>query len=76
MAKKPNNKAIKLFLFSLLIIILLLIIFRTDSAEVEGKNYIGDKEECSRIQFLCIEGKERFDDEKGCGCQDLNPIDK
>ncbi len=34
-----------------------------------GKNYVGYGEECSRIQVLCVEGYERFDDEKGCGCK-------
>ena len=37
-----------------------------------NKNYISnDLELCPLIQFLCIEGKERFDDSIGCGCQDV-----
>ncbi|PIQ76158.1 hypothetical protein COU78_01205 [Candidatus Peregrinibacteria bacterium CG10_big_fil_rev_8_21_14_0_10_49_24] len=34
--------------------------------------YVGKSaEECSRIQVMCIEGFERFDDENGCGCQPI-----
>ena len=40
--------------------------------DVDIKNYVGrSAEECSRIQVLCIEGFERFDDKNGCGCQEV-----
>lgn len=44
--------------------------FGRNGAGDPAMNYIGNSaEECSRIQVLCIEGFERFDDEKGCGCR-------
>lgn len=45
------------------------------SSDVAGdmKNYVGySVEECSRVQVMCVEGFERFDDETGCGCQELD----
>jgi len=40
--------------------------------QAEEKNYVStDPDECTRIQVLCVEGFERFDDETGCGCQKL-----
>ena len=40
--------------------------------EVPDKNYVGNSaEECSRIQVLCVEGFQRFDDKSGCGCESI-----
>ena len=46
-----------------------------DPPKQGSKNYISnDLELCTRIQFLCVDGKKRFDDEVGCGCQDAELI--
>lgn len=43
---------------------------RPTGDDIPGANYIGrSPEECSRIQVLCVEGFERFDDASGCGCR-------
>lgn len=43
--------------------------------ERQDRDYMGkDVEECSRVQVLCVEGLERFDDETGCGCQPTGSI--
>lgn len=39
---------------------------------VDGKNYVStDPEECKLIKFMCIEGKQPFFDENGCGCEPI-----
>lgn len=36
------------------------------------KNYVGSSpEECSRIQVLCARGFHYFEDDSGCGCQEI-----
>jgi len=36
----------------------------------DGKTYVSESpEECTLIKFMCVEGKEPFFDETGCGCQ-------
>lgn len=43
--------------------------FRQDDG---GMMYQGNSpEECQRIQILCIQGYERFDDANGCGCRPI-----
>ena len=40
------------------------------------KNYVGkSKDECSRIKFMCVQDKEYFSDECGCGCKVTDSID-
>ena len=47
----------------------------TDSTEF--RKYVSqDVEECSRIQVLCIPGREYFLDETGCGCELVSEDDK
>ena len=41
-----------------------------ESESTEFRKYVSqDVEECSRIQFLCIEDRKPFYDETGCGCE-------
>jgi hypothetical protein len=34
-------------------------------------NYSAYGKQCETVQFLCIEGTERFDDAIGCGCRPI-----
>ena len=67
----------KIFLIIILIIVLVgtfLVYQLRDDGSVNSsvKNYVGNSaEECSRIQVMCIEGFQRFDDENGCGCEEI-----
>jgi len=68
----------KKFLIIIIIVVALVfvILSRGDTPVPAGeepvKNYVGHSaEECGRIQVLCIEGFERFDDDAGCGCQSV-----
>ena len=37
-----------------------------------NKSYVGkSKDECSRIQFLCAPNTKQFEDECGCGCEEI-----
>jgi len=43
---------------------------QNEDTDMQNDQYIGNSaEECARIQVMCIEGMERFDDKNGCGCQ-------
>ena len=65
----------KIILFSILASILVIaavigVYFYVNSQQDVPETYTStDKEECQRIEFLCIEGYERFDDDLGCGCR-------
>lgn len=40
--------------------------------EVPERNYVGNSvNECSRIQVICVDGFQRFDDKSGCGCEQI-----
>lgn len=45
--------------------------FRSPGSGI-GRNYSAYGEQCSRTQFLCIQGTVRFDDATGCGCEPVN----
>lgn len=48
-------------------------VFYRTKDDIRTKNYIGNSvEECSRIQVLCVDGFERFDDNDGCGCRPIS----
>ena len=64
----------KLFISIGIIIILvvaaIIIFVPREPAMISDDKYIGHSvEECSRIQEMCIQGMQRFDDETGCGCE-------
>ena len=43
-----------------------------DECNYDSGNYVGKSaDECSRVQVLCAEGFERFDDSCGCGCKSV-----
>jgi len=70
---------------AIVVVLIVLVIFAAnyfvdDSVSVDagecdyssGK-YIGrNSDECSRVQVLCIDGFERFDNECGCGCDPVS----
>ncbi len=48
---------------------------RSKPTSDSSKVYIStDPEECKVINFLCVQGKEPFTDEKGCGCKDVEGL--
>lgn len=75
--QKNFQKIIYLVIALIAVFIILFFITQSDDKDSEQcdyssteKNYIGkSQEECSRIQFLCVPGTERFDEECGCGCE-------
>jgi len=41
--------------------------------ENSSETYVGNsRAECSTIEFFCVQGYERFDDDHGCGCKPTN----
>ena len=71
--ERKNSTLIVVILLLIVIFVLYFVIyfnFKIGDVGDSNKQYIGkNKNECSRVQFLCVPGFERFDDKKGCGCE-------
>jgi putative hemolysin len=46
-----------------------------DCPVVDEKTYVSnDTEQCKVIKFMCVQGTQPFNDEKGCGCEPITGI--
>ena len=67
-----RGKLLTIIIILVLIGVGLYFMSQQQTAKRPDINYVGHSaEECLRIQVTCIEGFQRFDDDFGCGCEDI-----
>lgn len=79
MKKEDSLKIISILIVLIILAVIISLLYynfpKTEpkTCDYSSKNYIGkSKEECSRMKFLCIQGTSPFEDECGCGCEEIN----